>query len=65
VKCRWGHYSVMVRENVLLSGDDKGLIDFDDSRFGFRIFELATILQAQFDAPDYVQIKAALLEGYM
>jgi len=40
------------------------LIDFDDSGYGFRAFELATILQAQLDAPDYNEVKSALMEGY-
>lgn len=56
----------MVRENVLIGEDNRiGLIDFDDCGFGFRAFELATILQAQLETPDYQIVKTALLEGYM
>lgn len=56
----------MVRENVLIGDQNQiGLIDFDDCGFGFRAFELATILQAQLEAPDYHVVKAALLEGYV
>lgn len=54
----------MVRENILFEGNNIGLIDFDDSGFGFRLFEIATILQAQLEEPDYVQVKASLIEGY-
>jgi len=56
----------MVRENILIDTDSQiGLIDFDDCGFGFRAFELATILQAQLESPDYPIVRTALLEGYM
>lgn len=56
----------MVRENVLIDNNNQiGLIDFDDCGFGFRAFELATILQAQMETPEYQKVKAALLKGYV
>lgn len=54
----------LVGENVLMSPAGPALIDFDDAGFGFRLFELATILQHQMDAPDYREIAAAVLDGY-
>ncbi|MBT4442268.1 MAG: phosphotransferase [Oceanospirillaceae bacterium] len=54
----------LVRENVLLSGVEPQLIDFDDSGFGFRLFDLATTLLANVDEPNYPQLKAQLIAGY-
>ena len=54
----------LVRENILLSGGELQLIDFDDSGVGFRLFELATTLLANVDEPDYPQLKAQLIAGY-
>jgi Ser/Thr protein kinase RdoA (MazF antagonist) len=54
----------LVRENVLLDGDKLQLIDFDDSGFGFRLFDLATTLLKNQREPDYPDLRAALLEGY-
>lgn len=54
----------MVGENVLAGDSGPALIDFDDAGFGFRLFEIATILQHQLEAPDYHDIRAAVLEGY-
>ncbi|MCG7521490.1 phosphotransferase enzyme family protein [Ruegeria sp. Ofav3-42] len=54
----------LVRENVLVDGDNLQLIDFDDSGFGFRLFDLATTLLKNHDEPDYPELRAALIEGY-
>jgi len=40
------------------------LIDFDDGGWGFRDFDLATVLMRQLSAPDYPALRAALLAGY-
>ena len=40
------------------------LIDFDDAGFGWRIFELATVLLKTRDEPEYPRIKQSLFEGY-
>ena len=54
----------LLGENVLLEGDRFHFIDFDDGGWGFRIFELTTVLIRQIDAPDYEALKQALFEGY-
>lgn len=54
----------LVRENVLLDGPLIRLIDFDDGGFGFRAFDLATVLLRTMAEPDYPALKAALIDGY-
>lgn len=54
----------LVRENILVDGDRLQLIDFDDSGFGFRLFDLATTLLKNLQEPDYPELKEALLAGY-
>lgn len=54
----------MVRENVLLSGAEVQLIDFDDGGFGFRLFDIATTLLASRHEPDFEDLQRALIAGY-
>ena len=54
----------LVRENILIDGNKVQLIDFDDSGFGFRLFDIATTLLKNIDEPDYPLLRAALIEGY-
>lgn len=54
----------LVRENVLIDGTDLRLIDFDDGGFGFRLFDVATALLKNRDAPDYAALTSALTDGY-
>lgn len=54
----------LVRENVLVDGERVQLIDFDDSGFGFRLFDIATTLLRNRSEPDYEALKVALLDGY-
>jgi Ser/Thr protein kinase RdoA (MazF antagonist) len=54
----------LVRENVLLDGLEIRLIDFDDGGFGFRQFDLATVLLKNLAEPDYPALRAALIAGY-
>lgn len=51
-------------ENILINDGALSLIDFDDGGWGFRDFELATFLMRFLPAPDYSDMRAALLEGY-
>ena len=53
-----------VAENVLYSHGNPTLIDFDDSGFGFRLFDLATPLNREKGADDYAEIEASMFEGY-
>ncbi len=54
----------LVKENVLIDSGTVRLIDFDDAGFGWRIFELATVLLKTRDEPEYPRIKQSLFEGY-
>ncbi len=51
-------------ENVLVSGDDLVVIDFDDFGDGWYLFDLATPLFFVYDHPDFAAFRAALLKGY-
>ena len=53
-----------ITENVMIDGDTLMLIDFDDGGWGFRAFDLATVLMRQLTAPDYPALRAALVQGY-
>lgn len=55
----------LVRENVLLDGPVVRMIDFDDGGYGFRQFDLATVLLKTLGEPDYAALKDALLAGYL
>lgn len=54
----------LVRENILVDGDDIAFIDFDDAGFGYRMFELATALLKNRHEPDFPALRDALVEGY-
>lgn len=54
----------VLRENILVQGDALSLIDFDDSGFGYRIYDLGTVLSQNLYEPGYADIRAALCEGY-
>ncbi|WP_251134366.1 MULTISPECIES: phosphotransferase enzyme family protein [Roseobacteraceae] len=54
----------LVRENVMQDGDRLQLIDFDDSGFGYRLFDIATTLLKNLSEPGYDDLKTALLDGY-
>ena len=51
--------------NILINKDKTHLIDFDDSGFGFRLFDLATSLLFYYDHSDYELIKKYFLHGYI
>ena len=53
-----------VPENLLADGGRLQLIDFDDSGFGWHMFELATALFFIVDAPNYPALRDALIAGY-
>lgn len=54
----------LMRENLLLDGDRISLIDFDDSGFGFRLYDLGTLMIQNLDEPAFPALQAAALEGY-
>ena len=55
----------LVRENVMADGDKLQLIDFDDSGFGYRLFDLATTLLKNMRETDYPALRDALIAGYL
>lgn len=54
----------VLRENVFVQQTKLTLIDFDDSGFGYRWFDLGTVLSQCLAEPAYTDIRAALIEGY-
>lgn len=54
----------LVRENILIGPDGLQLIDFDDSGYGFRLFDIATALIKNMGEDDYPALQSALLDGY-
>jgi Ser/Thr protein kinase RdoA (MazF antagonist) len=54
----------VLRENVLVNDHSLSLIDFDDSGWGFALYDLGTVLSQNLYEPAYPQIRDALMEGY-
>lgn len=54
----------VLRENVLVNGSSLSLIDFDDSGWGFALYDLGTVLSQNLYEPAYAEIRDALMEGY-
>ena len=51
-------------ENLMVSGDDIKLIDFDDAGYGWHLFELATSLFVHLGEEHFDEVCDALVEGY-
>ena len=54
----------VLRENVLVSGHGLSLIDFDDSGFGYRLYDLGTVLSQNQYEPARDDLRDALMAGY-
>ena len=54
----------IIPDNVLVSGSETSLIDFDDGGFGFRLFDLATTLNKIPGGGKGVDCQSAFLKGY-
>lgn len=54
----------VLRENVLVNDGSLCLIDFDDSGFGFRLYDLGTAMSQNLYEPAYPHIRDALIAGY-
>ena len=54
----------VLRENVLVSQGDIALIDFDDSGFGFRLYDLGTVMSQNQYEPARDDLRDALMAGY-
>ena len=53
-----------LRENVFRQTSGLALIDFDDSGFGYRMYDLASAVTQSVDDEAYPEIVQALLDGY-
>ncbi|MWV29258.1 phosphotransferase enzyme family protein [Aurantiacibacter rhizosphaerae] len=51
-------------DNVLISGERLGLIDFDDCAFGWHAFDMAVALQGSSSHPDFAEIRDHFLAVY-
>jgi Ser/Thr protein kinase RdoA (MazF antagonist) len=54
----------VLRENVLVNGRSVALIDFDDSGFGFRLYDIGTALIQTLQHPDHDAFRDAVMDGY-
>ncbi|MEZ5753753.1 MAG: phosphotransferase [Paracoccaceae bacterium] len=54
----------VLRENILVSDGDLALIDFDDSGFGYRLYDLGTVLSQNQYEPARDDLRDALMAGY-
>lgn len=54
----------VLRENVLVHDQSLSLIDFDDSGWGFALYDLGTVMSQNLYEPARDQIRDALIEGY-
>ena len=54
----------VLRENVLVNDHSLSLIDFDDSGWGFALYDLGTVLSQNLYEPAYPEIRDALMSGY-
>ncbi len=54
----------LVRQNILIDESGLQLIDFDDSGFGYRLFDVATTLGKNWLEPDKETLQLAFIEGY-
>ena len=54
----------LLPENLLIDGDQINLIDFDDGGFGWRLYDLATVLFFQLGEDNFDDISEALISGY-
>lgn len=54
----------VLRENVFVNDGSLSLIDFDDSGFGYRWFDLGTVLSQDLYEPEFPALRIALIDGY-
>lgn len=54
----------VLRSNTYVDGDVVTLIDFDDCGFGFRIYELATLMSQNEGLDNTAELQAAAIAGY-
>lgn len=55
----------LVQENVLIGATGPHLIDFDDGGFGYRLFDMATVLNFILREADPEPLQQAFTQGYL
>ena len=60
----WLIHADALRENVFRTRSGLALIDFDDSGFGYRMYDLASSVTQAVDDAAYPEITDGLLDGY-
>lgn len=50
--------------NIVYNGKDLALIDFDDSAYGWHMYDIATALVEDGSSPYFDTLRAAVLDGY-
>jgi Ser/Thr protein kinase RdoA (MazF antagonist) len=55
----------LVQENVLIGQNGPHLIDFDDGGYGYRLFDMATVLNFILREPDPLPLQQAFTQGYL
>ena len=53
-----------MRENLLCGPEGLALIDFHDSGFGFRLYDLGMLMIQNLEEPAYPDLLAAAVAGY-
>lgn len=51
-------------QNIVYDGEDLALIDFDDSAYGWHVYDIAAALIEYVFEPDFDALRTALLDGY-
>lgn len=54
----------LIPDNVMIDQGQITFLDFDDCGFGFRLFDIATILLKQIETDDFQDKAQALMQGY-
>ena len=55
----------LVQENVLIGPKGPQLLDFDDGGYGYRLFDMATVLNFILREPDPEPLQRAFTQGYL
>ncbi|WP_420861676.1 phosphotransferase enzyme family protein [Algirhabdus cladophorae] len=55
----------LLQENILQNADGLWVIDFDDSGYGYRPYDLGAALVQHAECPYLPSLRAALIEGYV
>jgi Ser/Thr protein kinase RdoA (MazF antagonist) len=51
-------------DNIIYNNGKLAMIDFDDSAYGWHMYDIATTLFEQRNHPDFASLHAALIDGY-